>query len=385
MIEAVRSRAGITAPLHADRAAPDSTAGDLRPRSALDEIAGKPATFDLFQAMRRIEAEHPHLPRLGDSRRPVEDPIRFSHDTALTFAPAAITALEREEGRPARLVQRVFGFLGPNGALPIHLTEYAHERTLHHNDRTFTRFLDILLHRFGLFFYRAWARAQPTVSLDRADESPLVRHVGALIGLGESHARGRDVLGDFPKLFFAGRLARQVRDADGLEAWLTLQFKVPARVHQFSGHWMRLGAEQQSRLTRLGQFGVGHGVVLGRSVWDVQHKFRIEIGPLRWARFAEMLPGQVAINKVRALVRQYVGFEFAWDLRLVLAKEDVPSWPLGHRRDADVGCLGRTAWLPMRRGRARTRDADDLVMNVEGIQIEPVQGAPRKSQGGGVP
>jgi type VI secretion system protein ImpH len=91
-----------------------------------------------------------------------------------------------------------------------------------------------------------------------------------------------------------------------------------------------------------------------------------------------MLPGQVAINKVRALVRQYVGFEFAWDLRLVLAKEDVPSWSLGHRREANVGCLGRTAWLPMRRGRARTRDADDLVMNVEGIQIEPVQGAPRK-------
>lgn len=375
-MEAVRSGVDIAATPDANQHASDSLSGKTRPRPALDEIADKPATFDLFQAMRRIEAEHPHLPRLGDSRRPVDDPIRFSHDTALTFAPAAITALEREEGRPARLVQRVFGFLGPNGALPIHLTEYAHERTLHHNDRTFTRFLDILLHRFGLFFYRAWARAQPTVSLDRADESPLVRHVGALIGLGESHARRRDVLGDFPKLFFAGRLARQVRDADGLEAWLTLQFKVPARVHQFSGHWMRLGAEQQSRLTRLGQFGVGHGVVLGRSVWDVQHKFRIEIGPLRWTRFAEMLPGQVAINKVRALVRQYVGFEFAWDLRLVLAKEDVPSWPLGRRRDANVGCLGRTAWLPMRRGRARTRDADDLVMNVEGIQIEPVQGAP---------
>jgi len=339
--------------------------------AVLAAIAAQPDRYDLFQALRRIESAHPHLPRLGDARRPVDEPIRFSHDTALTFAPAAITALVRTDGRPPRLVQRVFGFLGPNGALPIHLTEYAHERQLHHGDATFTRFLDILLHRFGLFFYRAWARAQPTVSLDRADDSPLIRHVGALLGLGEKSARKRDPLGDFPKLFFVGRLARQVRDADGLEAWLTLEFGVPARVEQFRGHWMRLERAQRSRLMRLGQHGVGRGAVLGGAVWDVQHKFRIEIGPLRWQRFAELLPGRESINRLRALVRQYVGFEFAWDLRLVLAREDVPRWSLASARDRQVGRLGRTAWLPARAGFRQDRPADDLVMNIESIRIEP--------------
>ena len=164
------------------------------------------------------------------------------------------------------MVQRVIGFLGPNGALPIHLSEYALDRKLHSADETFTRFLDILLHRFGLFFYRAWARSQPTVSLDREDESPLIRHVGAWIGLGEQRARRRDALGDFPKLFFVGRLSRQVRDADGLAAWLTSHLGVAARVEQFCGHWMRLERPQRSRLMRLGQHGVGRGAVLGESV-----------------------------------------------------------------------------------------------------------------------
>jgi type VI secretion system protein ImpH len=259
--------------------------------------------------------------------------------------------------------------MGPNGALPIHLTEYARERLLYDSDPTFVRFLDTLLHRFGLFFYRAWARAQPVVGLDRPDDATIVRHVGALIGVVEKSTRERDELGDFPKLFFAGRLARSVRDADGLEAWLSLQFGVDVHVAQFQGHWMPLGQDERSRLMRDGQSAVGRGAVLGRTVWDVQHKFRIVIGPLRWERFATLLPGGHALAQLKALVRQYVGFEFAWDLRLILRREDVPSWTLQGGRDARVGRLGRTAWLNGGKGFRRSRDAEDLVMNVESIRI----------------
>jgi type VI secretion system protein ImpH len=70
-------------------------------------------------------------------------------------------SLERRAGAPPRLMQRIFGLLGPNGALPLHLTEYARERAQHHGDPTFQRFLDTLTHRFALLFYRAWAEAQP--------------------------------------------------------------------------------------------------------------------------------------------------------------------------------------------------------------------------------
>ena len=351
--------------------------GELDPRpdpaaaaSALfDEIDRDAAKFDLFQAMRRVENAFIDKPRLGDAMRPGEEPIRFAQEPSLIFAPAAIAALERKDrARAPRLVQRVFGFMGPNGALPIHLTEYARERLLYDSDPTFVRFLDTLLHRFGLFFYRAWARAQPVVGLDRPADAAIIRHVGALIGVVEKSTRERDELGDFPKLFFAGRLARSVRDADGLEAWLNLQFGVAVHVAQFQGHWMPLGQDERSRLMRDGQSAVGRGAVLGRTVWDVQHKFRIVIGPLHWERFATLLPGGHALAQLKALVRQYVGFEFAWDLRLILRREDVPSWTLQGGRDGRVGRLGRTAWLNGGKGFRRSRDAEDLVMNVESIR-----------------
>ena len=342
-----------------------------------DRLEKQTASFDLFQAMRLIECAFRDRPRLGDATRPVDEPFRFAQEASLIFAPAPLAAFERAEeasGLP-RLVQRVFGFLGPNGALPTHLTEYARERQLYNGDRTFGRFLDMLLHRFGLLFYRAWARTQPVVQLDRPDDAQIVRHLGSLLGLIEPSTRNRDALGDFPKLFFVGRLARSVRDADGLEAWLTLQFGGPVQVDQFQGHWMTLGREERSRLKRDGQSAVGRGAVLGKSVWDVQHKFRIAIGPLAWERFAALLPDGRQLAQLRALVRQYVGFEFAWDLRLILKRDEVPAWTLAGGRDPRVGRLGRTAWLHGGKGYRRSGDADQLIMNVESIRLGPERSA----------
>jgi type VI secretion system protein ImpH len=132
---------------------------------------------------------------------------------------------------------------------------------------------------------------------------------------------------------------------------------------------MSLGRDERSRLQRDGQSAVGRGAVLGKSVWDVQHKFRIVMGPLNWERFAAMLPDGRALAQLRALVRQYMGFEFAWDLRLILKRDEVPSWSLAGTRDRRVGRLGRTAWLQGGKIYRRAADADQLIMNVESIRL----------------
>jgi len=332
-------------------------------------LSERPGRFDLFQALRRVEAAHPDKPRLGEALRPGDEPLRFAGEPALNFAPTAITRLEVHPHGPPRLVQRVIGLFGPNGALPTHLTEYARERQMHHGDRSFAAFVDLLLHRFGLLFYRAWARANPVVGMDRPHDAPIVRHVGALAGLAEPSQRGRDALGDFPKLHFAGRLARSARDADGLEAWMRLRFGVPVQVQQFQGHWMPLDREERTRLDRHPgpAQALGRGALLGAQVWDVQHKFRIDVGPLAWPDFQSFLPEGRRLEALQAMVRQYVGFEFAWDVQLRLRPAEVPAWRLG--RERGIGQLGRSAWLNS--GRPRER-ADELVMNVESICRAPL-------------
>src|SRR5690606_19296656 len=121
-------------------------------------LKDSPHGFDFFQAMRRIECLHPEKPRLGAGLRPMDEPVRLAQEPSMAFAPASLSSfLLPAGGRPARMEVRFFGLLGPNGPLPLHLTEYARMRLLNAGDATFARFLDMLNHRFLMLFYRAWA------------------------------------------------------------------------------------------------------------------------------------------------------------------------------------------------------------------------------------
>jgi len=80
--------------------------------------------------------------------------------------------------------------------------------------------------------------------------------------------------------------------------------------------------------------------VLGQAVFDRQHHFRVHIGPLPLAAFEALLPAGQALPAVQALLKDYVGLEFGWDLRLELDRTQVPACQPGR-----YGRLGWTTWL----------------------------------------
>lgn len=352
----------------ADHLSPAAPSANVAAQPAAHELfaalAAEPYKHDFFMVLRRIECAFPALPRLGTAPRPAGEPLRLGQEPALDFAPAALSSLEAgKEGRPPHLNVRFFGLFGPQGPLPLHLADYARERLLHHGDATFARFADMFHHRLLLMFYRAWAQAQPTVSLDRPATDRFADYVGSLFGTGTSAHRGRDAVSDHAKLFFSGRQARQVRNAEGLAAVLTGYFKVPVRVESFVGHWMELPKSERTRLpTRadrvLGATAqLGVGAVAGHKVWDRQHKFRIHVGPLGLAQYQSFLPTGTAVAALADWVRHYVGRELEWDLRLVLKRPEVPATTLG-----GPGRLGWGTWLGRRR---QSTDADSLTLYPE--------------------
>lgn len=324
-------------------------------------LEARPYDYDLFQTLRRIECLNDDKPRLGRAARPADEPVRLGQDVSMSFAPAPIAKFHQAEGDKApRLDQRIVGSFGPNGPLPLHLTDYVRERILHIGDRTIARFADIFHHRLIELFYRAWAAAQPTINLDRPAEDRFAVYIGSLIGIGSPRTQNRDPTGDFVKLFFSGLLVKNVRNADGLQALLAGYFRLPVKLEQFVGHWMSLPSGDRTRLgsgTAGAQLGVG--AVLGARVWDRQHKFRCRFGPLSLAQYEAFLPGGKALPRLVALVRQYLCFELEWDAQLVLKRNQVPRTRLGQ-----YGRLGWTTWL----GRIRERrDPDDLTLDAEGV------------------
>lgn len=317
-------------------------------------LGRQPWAFDFLQTMRRIECAFPDKPRWANAMRPQDEPVRLCQEASLSFAPASLAAFKTEEGSPARLEVRFFGLLGPNGPLPLHLTEYARHRQLHHGDHTFVRFLDLIHHRFLALFYRAWAQAQPTVSLDRPQQDRFATYVGSLIGIGQPGLQQRDQVPDNAKRFHAGLLARQVRNAEGLQMLLASYFELPAEVEQYVGHWLPLAERDQSRL---GRSRLGSDAVLGRRVWDRQSKIRLCLGPMSLRQYRDFLPGGTALQRLADWVALYTNGELSWDVRLILRHDEVPPTEL-----AGGARLGWTSWLGRRPGR---RDAEDLVLDAE--------------------
>jgi type VI secretion system protein ImpH len=338
-----------------------ATDGHAAARVALfAALARAPWAFDFFQALRRIEGVSPDRPRLGKAVRPGEEPVRLSQEASVAFAPSTLSAFEEQEGGlPPRLEQRFFGLLGPNGPLPLHLTEYARDRLRHNGDRTFARFLDLFHHRLTLLFYRAWADARPTVQHDRPDEDRFAVYVGSLAGYGSPGTRRRDAVSDQAKLFFVGHLTRTARNAEGLASILEGYFDVPVRVEQFVLGWLELPPDQRTVLggERRPSETLGTGSVIGERVRDVQSRFRVVMGPMDLDRFGDFLPVGRSLPRLVDWVRNYVGFEFDWEVQLVLARDEVPGVRLG--RD---GHLGWTAWLGTRRA---ATDAADLTLAPE--------------------
>lgn len=323
----------------------------------LDQLARAPHEFDFFQLLRRLEGLYPDRPRLARSPRPVEDAVRLGQQPSLGFAPRTVAAFEPGTGGlPPRVEVLFFGLFGPNGPLPIHMTEYVYDRLHNAGDATLARFADVFHHRLLSLFYRAWADAQPCVQYDRAEEDRFWKYVGALFGMGLPSFRNRDAVPDNAKRYYAGWLACQTRSADGLTAMVGDYFQLPVRIEEFVGQWIDLPDGCRFVLGEDPETGsLGSSAPLGSQVWTCQQKFRIVFGPLRYDDYVRLLPGGDSLRRLTALVRNYLGDEWEWDVRLILEKEQVPPLLIGHS-----GCLGWDGWL---HHDSRIEDASDLVLD----------------------
>ncbi|UPG84777.1 type VI secretion system baseplate subunit TssG [Luteibacter aegosomatis] len=300
---------------------------------------------DWFAAVRRLECAFVGRPRIGRSHRPADDAVRFSHPASLDFPAAAIAGVDAVESGRMRVRSTVFGLWGPNGALPLHLTEYALERRYVHRDTALEAFADVFQHRFLGLFYRAWAETQPCVQADRPGDDAFAMRLDAIVGVAANEPLSRAMR------FNAARFTSRPRNADGLRAVLSARLALPVRVEECVPGWLAL---DEASGCRVGRSRLGHGGVLGRAVRDAGGRFRVRIGPMPRRRYLALCPEGGDWATVVSHVRRYVGDTLAWDACLCLQGQDVPAPRLGKEV-----CLGRSTWIGTLR---HDHDPEDLVV-----------------------
>jgi type VI secretion system protein ImpH len=322
-----------------DRATPDAL-------SWLSRLERAPYAIEFHVALRRIECLFRDRARFGKAVHPRQEPVRLGQEPSLSFAPSTLESfVPPEADRPGRLLVTFFGLFGPQGPLPLHLTEYARDRLKKAGDATFASFANVFHHRLLSLFHRAWASAEPTVSQDRPSESRFASYLGSLCGLGAPALQKRDPIEDTAKLHYASLLASLTRSAAGLRALLGDFFEIPVAIEEFVGDWVELPESLRFTLGFSEETStLGRTTVLGARAWLCQHKFRIVLGPLSREQFARLLPGSEGLERFVAMVRLYAGDELVWDMRLVLAPDALHQFQLaGATRLGWNTRLGRTA------------------------------------------
>lgn len=313
--------------------------------------------FDFFELLRRLEQSG----RLfGHSGRPDREPARLGQHVRLGFAVQDVAEFhEADDKRPASVTVANLGLLGPEGPMPLHLTRWVLDRLSQRwfagvdarqtSDTTFVDFVNVLQHRMIALFYRAWADAHPAVQVERAVGGRVHAMLEAMAGTGlpgTQNAENPEL--DAVKLRQAAALASQVDGPERLTLFLSEAFNVPVRLKEFVAAWMTIPATLQTRLGK-DYAALGRSATIGPRSFSRQSRIEVEIGPLGFEDYKAFLPGSRRLGVLKRAIRDLIGELLDVDLRIVLARDEVPPARVGAAQ------LARTAWLapPDERGDAK--------------------------------
>ena len=378
--------------------------------SLADRLFAEGHVFDFFQAVRLLEKLAPERAPVGHEGPPSIEAAHFRAHLALNFPASAIfqidptsspVPLPLTEGRGRKerilaptLTVTFMGLTGPSGVLPRHYTEMLmRARDARGPERNLPRdWFDLFNHRLISLFYRAWTKYRFWLAHERGESTKpepdlFTESVFSLIGLGSRSLRNRlhvtveepgvrnpskalARVDDLALLYYAGLLAHRPRCAISLERLLEDYFRIPIRVLQFQGQWLRLDPENQSRVGAVaGNSTLGVDVVVGERVWDIRSKIRIRLGPLNYEQFGSFLPDRSPVAerkvffKLMHLVRLYVGPELKVEVQLVLKASEIPKCRM-LQAPSKAPRLGWNSWLTSRPVR---RDSEDAVF--AGVEV----------------
>ncbi|WP_180996024.1 type VI secretion system baseplate subunit TssG [Tabrizicola aquatica] len=275
--------------------------------------------------LRQLERTAPDKPRIGRAERTRDEVAALGQDPFLTFPDAELTEA-RLDLSPPRVRPRVMGFYGPQGALPLTLTEEV-LGWVEAGDRAFVDFTDIFATRFIGLLFRAWSDARAIGQFDHPDDR-FQKYLLSFAGLGTPAFRDQSDTVDTLRLRNIGLFVGRVRSPVRLRQMLELHLKADVSIEEMVPAWMEFEPDSLSRLGMQGST-LGQNIHLGRRILSIGEKIRIHIRAATLESYRRFLPGGPDHTQVKTVVQSYLGMAFEVDVALWLPQREVEPTVMG--------------------------------------------------------
>ena len=297
---------------------------------------------------------------LGTSNSPRYERFRLGQEASLNFPSSSIASTNYDEAKDTfNVIIRCLGMLGPNGVLPIVLSEHIIRRVRSKRDKTLYEFINMLQHRLFTLFYRAWAINRPSVDYAWGNASKYRNYVAALAGVHEVHEETPYDIEPRAFMYYCGIFSAYTANRDDLVAFLKDYFEVPFKLTEFIGNWLVISKEDRARLGRVPRTTtLGTNLILGERIWNAHLRYRIHIGPVDHEDFLRFLPNHPSFYKLRDGLQKYVGSQYDCILTMTLRAKSVPSISLGKK-----SFLGWNTWMGKRHDPADANNFSILINN----------------------
>ncbi|MDR2852056.1 MAG: type VI secretion system baseplate subunit TssG [Burkholderiaceae bacterium] len=332
------------------------------------QLEQEPWRFGFFQAVRLLELvmlqrfERDVRQRLVPGERMVPQRLRFRNSMNLSFPPSELASLtvrnaagevmtagdwQRLPGEDSEgvdlieIVPAFFGLLGGQGALPLHYTEMLLRHEQAHRDPAARAFLDIFTTRAATLFYGAWGKYRLPLHYEHERRRAYLPVLLSVAGLEHAAQReqlhqGEGTVFDETVAGYAEAIQHRPVSAVYLQRVLSDYFRVRVRVEQFVGKWYDVPQLQGSRLDQTNAV-LGQTAMIGARVWQRDLRVRLWIGPLKRSEFRAFFPGKAHAKALEKMLGLLAGATCEYEVRLILAKEEVRSVTLNESLGGYLG------------------------------------------------
>ncbi len=294
---------------------------------------------EVWRTERQLPGEKAGYHRIGHDGWPERELVRFHSSQHMGYASRDVA--ERKVRQLSNGMQQVdltvdtMGLTGARGALPAHYSELVLSQ-LKQKSPAMRDFFDLFNHRLLSLYYRSWEKTQPAVHQERHGEDVFTGILKALTGSEQLW-----------EIWYGGAMARSARSAATLRSVLSDVAGMPVEVRTLKGGWVRLSAEDQSRLpSRVnapGQYARLGEAMLGSRAWLADRGADIVFHPKNRAQVRDILPQGRCSYAIARMANRLVGGQISVRYLLVARAADLTGTRLGQQ-----GRLGADSFIAAR-------------------------------------